>query len=75
MSKPEDKNKPYGIRVSLPAGDPFASLVGSDWNTSHWFDNRNERDSVLRDMSREHEYSRGGDKPALVFEAIDRPAA
>jgi len=35
-----------------------------------WFFTAAERDRVLDDMSRKHEYSRIGDQPALVFEKV-----
>jgi hypothetical protein len=64
--------QPYGIRVRLRHGDPFAKLVGADWQKTHWFFTAAERDRVLEDMSRKHEYSRIGDQPALVFEKVEK---
>ncbi len=66
--------RPYGIRVRLRAGDPFAQLLGSDWQNTHWFFTAAERDSVLEGMARKHEYSRIGDDPALVFEKVENLA-
>src|SRR6266851_6528745 len=66
--------RPYGIRVSLRPGDPFAKLLGSDWQKTHWFFTAAERDRVMEDMSRKHEYSRIGDQPALVFEKVEKLA-
>lgn len=66
--------RPYGIRVRLKPGDPFAKLLGSDWQKTHWFFTAAERDRVLADMSRRHEYSRIGDRPALVFEKVENLA-
>ena len=63
--------KPYGIRISLRSGDPFRKLLGQDWNRTHWFPSSAERDAVLADMSREHDYSRSGDAPALRFEKVE----
>ena len=65
--------RPYGIRVSLPRADTFTLLVGSDWQTVHWFESAVERDRALADMAREHEYSRAGDRPTPVLEAIQAP--
>jgi hypothetical protein len=62
----------YGIRISLPTGDPFGDLVGADWQNEHWFDTAANRDAALHEMSKEHLYSRKGDKPALVFTAVER---
>jgi hypothetical protein len=64
--------RPYGIRVRLRAGDPFAKLLGADWQKTHWYFTAAERDAVLEEMSRKHEYSRIGDRPALVFEKVER---
>jgi hypothetical protein len=66
--------QPFGIRVRLRPGDPFARLLGTDWQKTHWFFTASERDRVLEDMSRKHEYSRIGDKPALVFEKVEKLA-
>jgi hypothetical protein len=66
--------QPYGIRVRLRRGDPFAKLLGTDWQRTHWFFTAAERDQVLEDMSRKHEYSRIGDQPALVFEKVEKLA-
>jgi hypothetical protein len=66
--------RPFGIRVRLRPGDPFSRLLGTDWQKTHWFFTAAERDRVLEDMSRKHEYSRIGDKPALVFEKVEKLA-
>jgi hypothetical protein len=66
--------KPYGVRVSLRPGDPFRTLLGADWSRSHWFETAGERDAKLQEMSRKHEYSRPGDRPALVFEKVEKLA-
>jgi hypothetical protein len=67
--------RPYGIRVSLPAGDPFRKIMGAEWNRTHWYATAAERDAALVEMSRKHEYSRIGDKPAMVFEKVENLAA
>jgi hypothetical protein len=64
--------RPYGIRVRLRPGDPFAKLLGTDWQKTHWFFTAEERDRILEDMSRKHEYSRIGDAPSLVFEKVEK---
>jgi hypothetical protein len=66
--------QPYGIRVRLKPGDPFAKLLGTDWQKTHWFFTAAERDRVMEDMARKHEYSRIGDQPALVFEKVEKLA-
>ncbi len=66
--------RPFGIRVRLRAGDPFAKLLGADWQKTHWYFTAPERDRALADMARKHEYSRIGDQPALVFEKVENLA-
>jgi hypothetical protein len=64
--------QPFGLRLSLPVGDPFRRLLGDDWNRTHWFESAEARDAALTEMSRKHEYSRPGDRPAVVFERVNR---
>ncbi len=71
---PIEKLRPYGVRVSLPPGDPFRKLLGPEWHRTHWFPTREERDVALEEMSRRHEYSRAGDRPSLVFEKVEKLA-
>ncbi len=72
LLKPLDLPKPYGIRVSLPAGDTFTRLLGASWQQFHWYATSEERDRALEDMASVHLYSRRGDRPTVVFEAIDK---
>lgn len=67
------KLKPYGVKVSLKRGDPFLTLLGTDWSRTHWYVSAQERDAALLEMSRKHEYSRPGDRPAHVYEKINLP--
>jgi hypothetical protein len=66
--------RPFGVRISLKPGDPFRTLLGNDWSKTHWFTTAAERDAALADMSRKHEYSRPGDRPALVFNKVEKLA-
>jgi hypothetical protein len=72
LSAPLDVPKPYGIRVRMRSTDTFARLLGSGWHREHWYTTREERDVALKDMASEHLYSRIGDKPTLVYEAVER---
>ncbi|NND54014.1 MAG: hypothetical protein HKN56_03460 [Gammaproteobacteria bacterium] len=80
ISNPHNINEPaaetpvgtYGVRVSLPEGDPFTHLLADDWTTTHWFATAADRDKALHDMQRTHEFSRPHDKPTLIFEAVSR---
>ena len=64
--------RPYGVRITLKPGDPFRKLLGADWNKTHWYGTAAERDAALIEMSRKHEYSRPGDKPALKFDKVEK---
>lgn len=75
LRNPERRNqRPYGVRVSLKAGDPFRTLLGPEWSKTHWFVTAADRDAALADMARKHEYSRPGDQPALVFDKVEKLA-
>jgi hypothetical protein len=63
--------KPFGIRVSLPAGDSFNSLLGADWERYHWYTTEEKRDAALKDMASEHLYSRRGDRPHVIYSAVE----
>ena len=56
-------------------GDPFRKIMGAEWHREHWFAAAAERDAALLEMARKHEYSRAGDKPALLFEKVENLAA
>lgn len=68
---PEERQRPYGIRVSLPPGDPFRKLLGAEWHRLHWYPSAAERDAALLEMSHRHLYSRAGDRPSLRFEKVE----
>ena len=74
LSVPLDVPKPYGVRVGMRPTDTFARLLGTGWYREHWYATSEERDAALADMAGEHLYSRRGDKPTLIFEAIERKA-
>ena len=71
MTPPEKTQTAFGIRISLPEGDPFAHLIDESWHTIHWYPTQAARNLAMQDMLREHEYSRHGDRPTLVFEGIE----
>ena len=72
LSRPLAAEKPFGIRVTLKASDPFRNLVGADWSREHWFATARERDGELDNMSQRYPYFRPGDQPSLEFEKIER---
>ncbi|MFL2546355.1 MAG: hypothetical protein ACJ0SL_03215 [Candidatus Rariloculaceae bacterium] len=65
------ESKPFGIKVSLPSGDTFNRLLGANWEQFHWYETEKERDTALADMASEHLYSRRGDRPHVVYSAIE----
>jgi len=69
-----ERLRPFGVRVSLPPGDPFRKLLGPEWHRVHWYATPQERDAALIEMARRHEYSRQGDRPSLVFEKVEKLA-
>lgn len=62
----------FGIRVTMPAGDPLRQVLGNDWHKEHWFATREKRDSALADMAARHAFSRIGDTPSIRLAAIER---
>lgn len=62
----------FGVRVSLPPGDPFEGLLGRDWVTEHWFATAAERDQALAGLASRHAYNRVGDQPSLQLEPVER---
>jgi hypothetical protein len=75
LRRPHGKQpRPFGVRISLRRGDPFRKLLGPDWSRVHWYASATERDAAMAEMSRKHEYSRPGDRPALAFEKVENLA-
>ncbi|HEX9876872.1 MAG TPA: hypothetical protein VGC50_09495 [Gammaproteobacteria bacterium] len=75
LNRRHDRERLFGIKVSLPPGDTFSSLIDKNWERFHWYSTERERDRALRDMASEHLYSRRGDRPTLVFEPVERTRA
>ena len=62
----------FGIRLSLPANDTFASVLDEGWEKYHWYATEQQRDAALAEISRQHQYSRQGDKPTFVYQKVER---
>ena len=62
----------FGIRVTLPPGDTFSRVFGSDWQNLHWYPSAQERDIAFDKMSKRHGYYRNTDTPTQVLEKISR---
>lgn len=70
LRAPPPAARPYGIRVTFDAQDPFTRLVDAGWRQEHWFATAQERDDALADMAGRHVYSREGDTPSVRFEKL-----
>ena len=66
------RDRPYGIRVTLPATDTFRTVIGDDWERFHWYPTEAERDKAYASMARRHGYYRASDSPAQVLEKVER---
>lgn len=64
--------RPYGIRVTLPANDTLRKIVGNDWERLHWYPTEQERDGAFEKMAQRHGYYRKTDSPTQVLEKISR---
>jgi hypothetical protein len=62
----------FGIRVTLPAGDTFSNILGSDWERVHWYASEDDRDIAFDSMATRHGYYRTTDSPTQVLEKIVR---
>jgi hypothetical protein len=60
----------FGIRVSLPEGDTFRSLLGEKWEQVHWYSTEPERDRAFDNMAERHGYYRNTDTPTQVLVKI-----
>jgi hypothetical protein len=65
-------SKRFGIRVTLPAGDTFSSLLGRNWERLHWYASERERDLAYDNMATRHGYSRKTDTPTQILEKLIR---
>jgi hypothetical protein len=62
----------FGIKVTLPAGDTFAKILGNDWERIHWYASEHERDRAFDNMATRHGYYRTTDSPTQVLEKLIR---
>ena len=69
--------KRYGIKVSLPPGDPMrgAHLLGEDWEGLRWYDSAGERDRAYEQMQRQPAYYRSGDSPTQILSKVEQEQA
>lgn len=66
------RERTWGIRVSLPAGDTLRNILGDDWERLHWYPSEAERDEAFEQMAIRHGYYRNTDDPTQVLEKVTR---
>lgn len=66
------KERNFGIRVTLPAGDTLRKVLGDDWERQHWYASEAERDAAFDNMAQRHGYYRKTDNPTQILEKITR---
>lgn len=66
------KERNFGIRVTLPAGDTLRKVLGDDWERQHWYASEAERDAAFDNMAQRHGYYRKTDSPTQILEKITR---
>lgn len=69
----DQQDHPFGLRLSLPAGDTFDGILGSGWQKERWFRSEAERDRAIYELRKQHPYYRLGDRPTLEIAKINRP--
>lgn len=67
-----DDERRFGLRLRLPPGDTFGSILGNDWTRERWFVSERARDEAIAELRRQHPYYRLGDRPTLQIEKINR---
>ena len=66
------RDRPWGIRVTLPANDTLRKVIGDDWERKHWYPTEAERDAAFDSMAVRHGYYRKTDNPTQILEKISR---
>ena len=66
------RERNFGIRVTLPAGDTLRKVLGDDWERQHWYASEAERDAAFDNMAQRHGYYRKTDNPTQILEKITR---
>ena len=74
LVEPDKANaeRKYGIKVTLPRGDTFTSILGDNWERIHWYPGEVERDNAFDNMATRHGYYRKTDNPTQILEKIVR---
>lgn len=67
-----ERERNFGIRVTLPVGDTLRNVLGDDWERLHWYASVRERDAAFEKMAVRHGYYRDTDTPTQVLEKVSR---
>lgn len=67
-----DRDRTFGIRVTLPPNDTLRNIVGDNWERIHWYATEAERDIAFENMAKRHGYYRNSDSPSQVLEKVAR---
>jgi len=62
----------YGLRLSLPEGDPMRKLLGDGWCQFQWFESERARAEKIEELTGRFAYYRKGDRPTFVIELVQR---
>lgn len=66
------RERPFGIRVTLPPADTLRKVLGDDWERLHWYATEQERDAAFEKMATRHGYYRNSDSPTQILEKTRR---
>ncbi len=74
LVNPETANRErnFGIRVTLPATDTLRKVLGDNWERFHWYATAAERDTAFDNMAVRHGYYRNTDSPTQILEKVTR---
>jgi hypothetical protein len=66
--------KRFGIRITLPEGDPLGKshLLGENWESFRWYETEEQREEAMREMGNQHVHYRVGDAASVVLTRIER---
>lgn len=67
-----EREKRFGVRITLPPGDTFARLLGTDWEKIHWYASEEERNEAFARLAARHGYYRKTDTPTQILEKVMR---
>ena len=65
--------KPWGIRLTLPAGDALSNVLGDEFESVKRFATERERENAIQVLRQRFPYYRSGDRPTYIIERLDPP--